>query len=286
MGSFFIYGLYFIGAETALNLLSRKNDKVEFVVKTVNFVLITFVSTLISISAAPYMILTNQRSSLNWLTSRTFICLAEVVLGITVEVENKELLDQKKPYIFIGNHQSALDLAYLAAIFPKDAVILAKKAIMYYPLIGWFMVLAGDIFISRGVKQSTRDMFKKASEILLKKKATSILPLLALFFFICVFFFPEGTRGNHPNGPDLLPFKKGAFILAHEAKVPIVPLVVSDVHNIFNSKLWRFKSGVMRVRVLPPILSTMDENCDLDDTIKTTWDLMHKTLLEISPQRV
>ncbi|OMJ12921.1 putative 1-acyl-sn-glycerol-3-phosphate acyltransferase [Smittium culicis] len=273
MGPIVTYALYFLSAEVFMNLLSKLSDKIEFVTKTINFVLITFVSAIVSIFCSPYLILTNQRSSLNWLTGRTFSQLCKIILGISVEVENPELLEENKPYVFVGNHQSEVDLVWLGVVFPKNAVILAKKVIKYYPLLGWFMLLADDIFISRGVKQSTKEMFTKASEDLLRKKN-------------CVFFFPEGTKGSHPGGPDMLPFKKGAFLLAKAAKVPILPLAISDMHNIINPKMWRFKTGVIKVRVLPAILDSKNDDCDIDDIMKSTRDVMFKALLEISSPRV
>ncbi|OMJ12862.1 putative 1-acyl-sn-glycerol-3-phosphate acyltransferase [Smittium culicis] len=291
MGTFVTYTLYFLGAQVSMNLLSKLNDKIEFVTKTINFVLITFVSAVLSISCSPYLILTNQRSSLNWLTGRTFSYLSKLILGISVEIENPELLEENKPYVFVGNHQSEVDLVWLGAVFPKNAVILAKKVVKYYPVLGWFMILADDIFISRGVKQSTKEMFKKASEDLLRKKVPStnkISTYLAILIFIqnCVFFFPEGTKGSHPHGPDMLPFKKGAFLLAKASKVPIIPLAISDMHNIINPKMWRFKSGVIKVKVLPAILDSKNEDCDIDDIMKYTRDVMIKALLEISSPRV
>ncbi|OMH78880.1 putative 1-acyl-sn-glycerol-3-phosphate acyltransferase [Zancudomyces culisetae] len=102
---------------------------------------------------------------------------------------------------------------------------------------------------------------------------------------VSVFFFPEGTRGTHKDGPDMLQFKVGAFLLAKLAKVPIVPVVVSDFHNIIDSKRWWFPGGTIKLRVLPPIdLSNVDED-KLGPTISEIRETMLKNLIEISPER-
>ncbi|PVZ98068.1 hypothetical protein BB558_005933, partial [Smittium angustum] len=227
--------MYFVGLEVALSVFGKFSNKINFIGRMFNFALTTMASCTTSICCSPILIMMGSRTNINWLTGRVFYFLSRILLGFTVEIEGQEHLDSKSPYVFIGNHQSIFDLVWLGAAFPKNSVILAKNSIKYIPLLGWFMMLGDDIFIHRGSKQSASDMFKKASEILLAKK-------------INVFFFPEGTRGTHELGPSLLSFKKGAFLLARHAKVPIVPLVISDFHNFYNLKNWWSCGGTIKLR--------------------------------------
>ncbi|PWA00946.1 hypothetical protein BB558_002967 [Smittium angustum] len=265
--------MYFVGLEVILSVFGKFSNKIHFIGRMFNFALTTMAACTISICCSPILIIMGSRTNINWLTGRVFYFLSRFFLGFTVEIEGQEHLDSKSPYVFIGNHQSYFDIVWLGATFPKKSVILSKKSVKYFPFVGWLMILGDDIFINRGSKQSTSDMFKKASEILLAKK-------------INVFFFPEGTRGTHKLGPSLFPFKKGAFLLARHAKVPIVPLVVSDFHNIQNPKNWWSTGGTIKLRVLPPIPMDKATDENLDDTIKKTWESMHSTLLEISPPRI
>ncbi|KAJ1677545.1 1-acylglycerol-3-phosphate O-acyltransferase [Spiromyces aspiralis] len=165
-----------------------------------------------------------------------------------------------------------VDLCWLGRTFPRRAVILAKKSLQYIPFLGWFMTLADNIFLIRNNKQSIRDMFKEASNIVLKKQ-------------LSVFFFPEGTRGTHEK-PDLLPFKKGAFILAVLSQIPIVPIVVMDMHNVVSNKYHRFPGGKLRVKVLSPIETKGKTEEDVPALMELARECMLKTLIEISPDRV
>src|SRR4051812_25817790 len=98
-----------------------------------------------------------------------------------------------------------------------------------------------------------------------------------------LWLFPEGTRARLATA-DLLPFKKGAFHLAIQAQVPIVPIVVANYANIYNSKKHIFSVGHMRVRVLPPIETKgrTDSHEDVEALLNATRDAMLEALKEIS----
>jgi lysophosphatidate acyltransferase len=82
--------------------------------------------------------------------------------------------------------------------------------------------------------------------------------------------------------PDLLPFKKGAFRLAVETQSPIVPIVFANYSYLYNSKERKFKSGTIKVRVLPPIETKGMGPEDVDALIRRTVEVMDKTYKEIS----
>ncbi|KAJ3390871.1 1-acylglycerol-3-phosphate O-acyltransferase [Chytriomyces confervae] len=195
--------------------------------------------------------------------------LVDWFLPIKVElVEGSVPFDDRRPCVFICNHQSEVDFIAMATVFPKDAVILAKKSIRYIPFMGWYMALAGNVFIDRRNRESAVETMGRVAKIIQEKK-------------VGVFMFPEGTRSRQTTN-ELLPFKKGAFNLAVQGQIPIVPMVVSSYHGVCNIKNMIFDGGVIRVKILKAIETEGCTNDDVDRLTQTAQDLMSKTLVEIS----
>lgn len=212
-----------------------------------------------------------HRSLVNWLTAREYYFLSRFITGIDVEIEGLENLDKNTPAVIVQNHQSSMDLLPLGAVFPKNCGILAKSELKYYPFLGQFMQLGQSIFVNRGNHSDAVKAMAQAAEDMRRKKMS-------------VWLFPEGTRSRLATA-DLLPFKKGAFHLAVQAKVPIVPIVVANYMNLYNSKLTHFSPGFIRVRILPPI-HTKDRTSapeDIEALLTETRDLMLEALRQISP---
>ncbi|KAJ2510872.1 1-acylglycerol-3-phosphate O-acyltransferase [Coemansia sp. RSA 1939] len=256
-----------------LALCSQFSRKINYARRLLHYTLCATVASTAGILASPFLWAVKQQASGNWVVARTFYYTTRVLLGITVEIEDEELLTKCHPCVMVGNHQTMFDLVMLGRVFPKKTVILAKKVLSYYPFIGWFMRLSDDIFISRGSKQSASDMFKRASRELQSKD-------------VSVWFFPEGTRGRFEGEPDLLPFKLGAFLLAYHAKVPIVPVVVMDFYNIYNKRRSWSAPGTLKIKVLKPIPMDGVREEDLDTIMNQTRDLMLAELKKISPPRI
>lgn len=122
----------------------------------------------------------------------------------------------------------------LGAMFPKYCSVTAKSTLKHIPFIGWFMSLSGSIFIDRANSKDARSAMQgAASEIQSRKQS--------------VYMFPEGTR-SYSKEPSLLPFKKGAFHLAVQAGVPIVPVVVANYSHVLYIKDKVFNSGKIPVK--------------------------------------
>jgi lysophosphatidate acyltransferase len=93
--------------------------------------------------------------------------------------------------------------------------------------------LSKTVFIDRANRATARAAFDGAANTMRTERQN-------------VFIFPEGTR-SYASEPELLPFKKGAFHLAIQAQVPIIPVVVANYNNVLDVKNKRFKSGVIDV---------------------------------------
>jgi len=96
-----------------------------------------------------------------------------------------------------------------------------------------------------------------------------------------VYIFPEGTR-SYGNEPELLPFKKGAFHLAVQAQVPIVPVVVANYADVLNVKTKVFRPGRIPVKILEPIRTEGLEEKDVDELTKTTRERMLRELVQLT----
>lgn len=167
-----------------------------------------------------------------WTVARAFKWSMYLTTGVWFAIEGEEHL-QTRPAVFVGNHQTELDVAALGHIFAPYTSVTAKSSLKYIPFLGWFMVLSKSVFIDRTNRATARNAFDGAAEVMRRERQS-------------VFIFPEGTR-SYAEQPMLLPFKKGAFHLAVKAQVPVVPVVVENYAHILNVKRRVFRAGTIRI---------------------------------------
>lgn len=131
------------------------------------------------------------------------------------------------------------------------------------------------VFIDRANSKHARATFDNAAHVMRSEQQS-------------VFIFPEGTRSYYQK-PDLLPFKKGAFHLAVQAQVPIVPIVAANYSNILTmkggSKSWSFKSGRIPIKVLEPISTEGLKADSVDELLKTARERMLVALKEMDMEQ-
>ncbi|CAO3615869.1 unnamed protein product [Mucor hiemalis] len=209
---------------------------------------------------------------INYSVARGYYYLGGFFTGLNVVTEGEENLTKEKgPVIFVCNHQSSLDIMLMGKVYPKNTAIVAKKALKYYPFLGWFMTLSNAIFLDRQNRDDAIKSAKKAAEDIHKKKTN-------------VWIFPEGTRGRETE-VTLLPFKKGAFYMAVQAHVPIVPVVIANYTEFYSAKERRFNAGTLRCRVLPPISTenVSESSADVEKLANECREKMLVALKEITP---
>ncbi|MFC3149722.1 1-acylglycerol-3-phosphate O-acyltransferase [Litoribrevibacter euphylliae] len=181
------------------------------------------------------------------------------ILGIKLKIHNFTL-KRSHTAVYIANHQDNLDLFVCGSVVPYRTVTIGKKSLKYLPLFGQLYWLAGNIFIDRKNSQKSAKTLD-SSTIALQKNNTSI------------WVFAEGTRNR---GKNILPFKSGAFRMAIEAQVPIIPICISSYKE--NLKLNKFVSGHASIRELEPIPT---QGLTLDDTNELRekcWQLMKEEI--------
>ncbi|KAG0709908.1 hypothetical protein DFH29DRAFT_792958 [Suillus ampliporus] len=210
------------------------------------------------------MSLIGRRHDVNYVVARSFYAIASRVLDIQVEVEGEEHL-QTCPMVMVGNHQSMLDILYLGRVFPRKASIMAKKQLQWSPLGPW-MFMSGAVFVDRGNSTKAHESLAAAGEEM-KSKGISLM------------MYPEGTR-HCQEVPSLLPFKKGAFHLAVQAGIPVIPVICENYWRIYHKGV--FGTGTIKVRVLPPILTAGLSASDVPELTTLVRDQMLSALRDIS----
>jgi len=156
--------------------------------------------------------------------------------GMRYRLDPLPTFDPSVPHVFVMNHQSMLDIPCAFACIPTNLRFVAKDVLRYVPFLGWYMWITGMIFVdrSRGTK-ALRSLARAAERI---RKGASVL------------VFPEGTRSRDGT---ILPFKRGPFVLALQAAVPIVPVAIAGSGQVLPPGGMRLRSGEVRLKMGRPI---------------------------------
>lgn len=137
------------------------------------------------------------------------------VLLIPVEVRGREFVDKKTSYVFVANHQGAFDIFLIYGYLGRNFKWMMKKSLRKIFLVGKACESARHIFVDKSGPKKIQETYSKAREIL--KEGTSLV------------VFPEGARTY--NG-SMGSFKKGAFQLADELQLPVVPVTIDGSFEI------------------------------------------------------
>ncbi|KAI1451554.1 acyltransferase-domain-containing protein [Annulohypoxylon moriforme] len=264
---------YFIGGYTtlviALYMLSSVVPTAGFAARTLAAYISLIICAIYGAIASIILRILGREQIAQWTTARAFKYIMAATTGITFEIiDPNRYLETVRPAVFIGNHQTELDVLMLGCMFPKYCSVTAKKALKNVPFLGWFMSLSGTIFIDRKNSKDARGAMAGAAKEIQERKQS-------------VYMFPEGTR-SYTKEPDLLPFKKGAFHLAVQAGVPIVPVVVANYSHVLYIKGMIFKSGKIPVKVLDPISTIGLKTEDVDELTRSTRELMLKEMVALT----
>ncbi|XP_049648963.1 LOW QUALITY PROTEIN: 1-acyl-sn-glycerol-3-phosphate acyltransferase alpha [Accipiter gentilis] len=157
--------------------------------------------------------------------------------GIRMAVRGAQHFPPRQPYVVVSNHQSSLDLLGMMEVLPDRCVPIAKRELLYMGAVGVACWLGGIIFIDRKRTHDAISVMAEAAHTMLSQD-------------VRVWVFPEGTR-NHSGS--MLPFKRGAFHLAVQAQVPVVPIVISSYQHFYSKRERRFTAGQCVIQVLPPL---------------------------------
>lgn len=191
--------------------------------------------------------------------------VARTILGLHYTIRPyKEPLPL--PCVFIMNHQSALDLFSNAEIYPDTCIVIVKRALTKVPFFGWIAALGDNIFLDRENRSRSMEQMAEARNKITQNG-------------LSVWIFPEGTRRNSGS---IHNFKRGAFHLAIQAQVPIVPVVASSYRH--HVDIGRWKSGRIIIEVLDPVPTKGLQADDVDSLIARCHSAMQTAFRRITAE--
>ena len=201
--------------------------------KLLLFSLLTTSACLVILPLAPF----DRDGILAYRISRFWAWGILKLCGIRLVVQGLEGLDPNRQYIFIANHQSYIDIpALVQALSQFQLRWIAKKELFWVPLFGWVLWSSKHIIVDRSSLSRAMNSLSRARERIEKG--------------ISVVVFPEGTRSRHG---DLLPFKRGGFLLAFKSQTPIVPVTIKGSGVVWSRGDWRIRSGEIAIVMGKPV---------------------------------
>ncbi|HEY8210334.1 MAG TPA: lysophospholipid acyltransferase family protein [Myxococcaceae bacterium] len=153
-----------------------------------------------------------------------------------LEVQGVEHVDPKRPTLYVANHQSAADVPVMFMAIPINLRFVGKKQLIWVPIIGWYMWIAGYIFVDRGNRAKAIASLEVAA-----KRIRGGVSLI---------MFAEGTRSEDGR---ILPFKKGPFALALKSGVALCPVTIDGTGKMMPKSRWHITPRIVKVKIGAPI---------------------------------
>ena len=168
-----------------------------------------------------------------------------------VRVSGQTHIDHNKSYIIVANHRSHFDVLALYGWLNTSFRWVMKQELRSIPVLGIACEKLGHIYVTRGSTVKSQSSIEEARSKIQQG--------------ISIFFFPEGTRSQTPQ---LLPFKKGAFRLARDMGLPILPITINGSEKILPSKSLNLMPGIIDIVIHPPIQPEEQSERALSDQTK------------------
>lgn len=191
--------------------------------------------------------------------TRSYICgvswakINTILTPAIIKIHGKEHVNNKQSYVIVANHLSTYDILAFYGWLGIDFKWVMKKEIKKYPGVGFGSNALGHIFIDRSSTTEALKSINAAKEKI--KNGTSVL------------FFPEGTRSKTR---ELLPFKKGAFRLALDLGLPILPVTINGTDKVFPADTWNIFPGKVDIIIHSPIDISAYHEGDIQQLIMDT----------------
>jgi putative phosphoserine phosphatase/1-acylglycerol-3-phosphate O-acyltransferase len=211
------------------------------------------------LTGLPAYLLNESKRDLINVAIPTWGDFGSAVAGLDVTTEGEEHLWSHRPAVFVFNHQSQTDALILARLLRRDFTGVAKMEMKSNPLVGTILGAVGTVFIDRGDHDKAIQALKPAVESIAKGRSFAIAP--------------EGKRSL---GYKLGPFKMGAFHIAMQAGVPIVPIVIANSSDSMPKSAVVIRPAKIHVKVLPPVKTDDWTN----ETLHQHVDEVHRMFLK------
>ena len=215
------------------------------------------------VAGLPILALTGSRRDSQNFSFSLFADTASALIGMNLNVHGEEHLWSHRPAVFIFNHQSKADVIIIAKLLRRDIAGVGKQEIKKEtPVLGKVLELGGVVFIDRANARSAIDSMTPLVDAMKTQGKSVVLA-------------PEGTRTVSPR---LAPFKKGAFHLAMQAGVPLVPIVIRNAGDVAPKGDFVFRAATVDVEVLPPVDTSAWRVADIDKHVREVRNMFARTL--------
>lgn len=185
------------------------------------------------------------------------------LLFVKVKVKGKESIDKNTSYVFVANHQGAYDIFTVYGYLGHNFKWMMKKSIEKIPLVGMACKMSEQILVDR-----SSPMAMARSIVDAKKRLRNGMSLV---------IFPEGTRTYDGK---MREFKRGAFKLAMDFKLPIVPLTIDGSYRILpRTSIFNIKYGTITLTIHKPIQATTGK-VDMEHVMSETYYAIQSALPE------
>jgi putative phosphoserine phosphatase/1-acylglycerol-3-phosphate O-acyltransferase len=203
----------------------------------------------------------SKRDALNFSMS-VFADTASALIGLNLRIRGEQYLWSNRPAVFVFNHQSNVDMVIIARLLRRDISGVGKKEIGDIPLIGRILEFSGVVLIDRKDSEKAIRALESLVDIMQIEGKS-----------VCI--SPEGTRSPTPK---LAAFKKGAFHLAMQAGVPVVPIVIRNSGDIMPKGSPFYRPATVEVEILPPVETSDWKAETIDKHVASVRDLFLQTL--------
>lgn len=228
--------------------------------------LFTFVYSALCISAAAVVTVLSFSQNIALIMARR-VWSPPILHGSGAKLKLEPLpdIDWKQPHVLVMNHQSMVDIPAAFYALPVNIRFVAKEQLKWVPFIGWYVWLTGMVFVDRSNRHKAVASLARAGERI--RRGATILA------------FPEGTRS--PDGR-VMPFKKGPFMVALAAGVPIIPIAIDGSGKVSGKRrVWRLRPAVVRMKVGQPIPTaglTADDRDRLIQQVRAAVIKLHEEI--------
>lgn len=232
---------------------------VLFVYQWLIFIPLMFISTIIT---ALTVILGASFGS-EWMVFKPCILWARLwcwLMFVKVDIRGRENIDKATSYVFIANHQSAYDIYAIFGFLNHNFRWMMKKSLEKLPLIGRACRVAGHIMVDRSTPRAIIRTMQDAREKL--KGGRSIV------------VFPEGSRTHDGK---LQPFKSGAFKLATDFRLPLVPITIDGAYEVMKRDSFKITPGTITITIHHPIPSPRRPE-EKEQVMKEAYDIIQSAL--------
>jgi len=185
-----------------------------------------------------------------------------VLAGVKVEVRGRDNIDSGTSYVFVANHQSAYDIFSVYGYLRHDFRWMMKQSLRRIPLVGFSCAVSGQVFVDNSSPAAIRRTMQAAEKQLAKGRSVTV--------------FPEGSRTRDGK---LHAFKRGAYTLAVEFGLPVVPLTIDGAYSVMPRTAWLPRPGHITLTIHRPIEAGSDGH-DLRPLMTASRDAIASALPE------